>query len=107
MVPDEMPVEEQIRYFNAADVVVTPHGANSTNALYQRPGTSFVETFPRTWVLPAVSRAVCERGVHYLPVIQTPITSNVRVDLYGDYSIRRYALEEAIQNAIILAESSK
>lgn len=43
--PDDYSVEEQIKYFNAANIVVTPHGANSTNALYMRRKHSFYRMF--------------------------------------------------------------
>lgn len=34
---------EQIRMYHAADIVVAPHGAGSTNLLFMQPGSSFVE----------------------------------------------------------------
>lgn len=38
-----MSLLEQIRMYEAADIVVAPHGAGSTNMLYMRPGSAFVE----------------------------------------------------------------
>lgn len=39
----ELRLLEQVRLFGAADVVVAPHGAGSTNMLFMRPGAAFVE----------------------------------------------------------------
>lgn len=46
--PDDYSVEEQIRYFSSADIVVSPHGACCANALYMKPNSHFVECFSYT-----------------------------------------------------------
>ncbi len=102
--PDELSVEEQIRYFNAADVVLCPHGANSTNSLYMRPGTVFVETFSVGWLNSCCHETLFARGVHYLPVVNLPVNRNIELDQVSDYRIRPSLLESAIQSALILAE---
>lgn len=105
VVPEELTVEEQIQHFHAADVVVTPHGANSTNSIYMRPGTAFVETFDRDWGYPWSDDLLLRKGVHYLPVVQA---RNVPVSSHssdGDYRVSSPTLEHALRNAIRLAQS--
>lgn len=104
MVPEEHGVEEQIALFRSADVVLCPHGANSTNAIYLRPGSSFVETFGAGWICPWCKDVLLHKGVRYLPVVQSPVTSTVRVDNVSNYEVDLAILEMAIRNAIDLAD---
>ena len=105
MIPEECSVAEQIARFHAADVVLSPHGANCTNAAYMRPGTAFIETFGRTWAFPCVHDALLRMGVHYLPVVQTPIIEDIKVDQTADYWVDPAILESAIRSALALTES--
>ena len=103
MIPEEHSVKEQIAYFRAADVVVTPHGANAANSIYMHPGSSFIETFGRSWVFPIWHGALFRKGVSYQPVIQAPITQDITVDMVSDYWVDKIILESAICNALRLA----
>lgn len=103
MIPEEHSLTEQIAYYRAADVVVAPHGANAANAIYMHPGSSFIETFGRSWVFPLWHGTFLRRGISYQPVIQTPITENVIIDQVSDYWVDKVLLELAIQNALKLA----
>eukprot|EP00756_Hemistasia_phaeocysticola_P064386 Hpha_TRINITY_DN7754_c0_g1::TRINITY_DN7754_c0_g1_i1::g.85324::m.85324 len=42
-VPKGLPAVQQVRLFNAADLVIGPHGANLANVIWMRSGTSVVE----------------------------------------------------------------
>ena len=104
IVPEELSVQDQMAYFRAADVVVTPHGANSTNSLYMRPGSSFVEVFPRVWGTPACTGPLYVKGVHYLSVVSGYDQLGTQGNVDADFRVDRTLLEMAIQNAIQLAE---
>ena len=54
IIPEDYSVEEQIKTFYAADIVICPHGANSTNALYMRPDTHFIECFGVNFIYPCM-----------------------------------------------------
>jgi len=41
-----LPLAEQIRLFDEADVFVAPHGNNNVNSLWMRPGSLYVEVRP-------------------------------------------------------------
>lgn len=47
---EEMSMDEQIRLFNDAKVVVAPHGAGMSNITFCKPGTSIVEIFTPNWI---------------------------------------------------------
>ena len=63
--PDNHSVEEQIKYFNMADVVVCPHGGGGTNALYMKAGSHFVECFSYTWLRPCLISIIKPNNMHY------------------------------------------
>ncbi len=106
MIPEEHGVAEQIALFRSADVILSPHGANSANAIYMRPGTSFIETFGEGWVFPWCKDVLLHKGVHYLPVVQSPLITAMVVDNVSDYEVDPAILEMAIRNAIELAGST-
>jgi len=47
---EEMSMDEQIRLFNTAKVVVAPHGAGLSNITFCKPGTSIIEIFTPNWI---------------------------------------------------------
>lgn len=87
--PEKLSLLEQIKLFANADIIVTPHGANATNVLYSKKGTTFVECFGHSWVNPCMVNTVdlleldyhmiCERFMHNLP--QSGKNSNYIVDI--------------------------
>ena len=99
MVPEEHSVEEQMTLFHNADVVLCPHGANSTNFLYMRKGSVFVEIFSDRWP-PKMNGTQCrDIGVRYLEM-----TGTAREDgsaIYADYTVD----EDELQQMICRAES--
>ena len=102
MVPDEMPLLEQMNYFYNADLILSPHGANSANALFMKKGSVLVETFGRTWVKYSYIDVLREKQVHYLPVIQGPIMEELVKGKFLDYSIDEPNLCEAMDIALKL-----
>ena len=102
IVPEEHTVAEQIRYFQHADVVLSPHGANSANSMYMRPGAVLIETFGKGWVNPWAPEVLRLKGVHYLPVSQTPDLGDARKALVNDYTVDNTILEMVIRAAIKL-----
>ena len=106
IIPEDYSVREQMLYFSAADIVLCPHGANSTNSLYMRPGSAFIETFGKNWIKPCCIPTLFRGGVHYLPVVEWPITSVSPENWLDDYRIPAPLLEMAIQNAITITEGT-
>ena len=102
IVPEKLSVEEQIAHFRAADIVMTPHGANSTNSLYMRPGSVFIETFGQGWGYPACVNPLFKKGVHYLSVTGGFDLANAQKDGTADYYIDQTFLEMAIENALCM-----
>ena len=76
VVPEEITVEEQIRLFAGADIILSPHGANSSNALYMRKGAVLIETFPEGYLNPCCLETLRLAGVGYLPVTKDGVIGN-------------------------------
>jgi Glycosyltransferase 61 len=45
-----MSFADQARLFNEAEIIVGPHGAGFTNAVFAQPGTSVIELFSPSWI---------------------------------------------------------
>ena len=45
---EELPIGEQIRLFQGAEIIVAQHGAGLTHLLHARPGTKLLEILPET-----------------------------------------------------------
>lgn len=63
--PETMPVREQARLFASAAVVIAPHGAGCTNAVFCRPGTAFIEIFSPRYVIACYWVICAQRNLRY------------------------------------------
>ena len=102
IVPEDLTAAEQILYFNRADIVISPHGANSTNSLYMRPGTAFIETFPFNFVNACCLDTSYYGRLNYLQVIEPHGEAGGPKDMFRDYRIYPPLLEMIIRDAIRL-----
>jgi capsular polysaccharide biosynthesis protein len=58
-------LDEQIRLFRNARLVIGPHGAGLTNVVFGTPGAVLYELLPQHYRNPCMSRLAQLRGVHY------------------------------------------
>ncbi len=103
--PDTLPVREQMKYFYNADLILSPHGANSATSLFMREGTALVETFGRNWVKYSYINALRAKGVFYVPVVQGPIMPYIPVvsrDPNADYFMEKENLYGGMEIALRL-----
>jgi len=99
IVPENLSVAEQIRCFEQADIVLSPHGANSTNCLYMHPGSVLIETFPHDYIRPCCLETLATQDVAYFPLPETQDAgSHGQTALGSDYSINTILLEMTMQN---------
>ncbi|MBQ8040146.1 MAG: glycosyltransferase family 61 protein, partial [Lachnospiraceae bacterium] len=104
IIPEELSVEEQIRYFYAADIVICPHGANSTNAIFMREGTSFIECFGKSYIAPCVCHASFVGNLNYRMLVESNgmdmAEDRMSYNKSNDYRIEPFYLEQAIKCAL-------
>lgn len=104
IVPEEYSVREQMELFYNADIVLCPHGANSTNFLYMRKGAVFVEIFSDRWHAKLNDRHCENIGVHYLELVG-PSRENASSGQLSDYIVDEDALQQIILRAEKIAAS--
>ena len=100
MIPEDYSVFEQMVLFYNADIVFCVHGANSTNCLYMRKGTVFVEAFSSNWMNRCNLYTTVTSGVNYLPVstLET-VRGNNYDSVIRDFTFPEILLRSTIENA--------
>ena len=101
VVPEEYSVREQMNLFYNADIVLSPHGANSANCLYMRKGTVLAEIFSDRWHMDINERICRACGVKYLELVGKATEEGPK-NRDADYTVD----EEALQDLIIRAQES-
>ena len=103
IIPEEHSVLDQMTLFYNADIVLCPHGANSTNFLYMHKGAVFVELFSDQWFF-NINSKICEaNGVHYLHLVGKASYNNDLPDREKDYTVDEDALFYLIKKAEAIA----
>ncbi len=96
IIPEELSIEEQIRYFAHARVVLSPHGANTSNSLFMGKGTVLIETFPLHYSNPCCLETLALQDVAYLPITELHNVGKEDHGMYSDYSISKLQFRMAM-----------
>ena len=99
IVPEELRVEEQIRYCMHADIVLSPHGANSTNSLYMKKGSVLIETFSPDYINPCCMETCEERGIYYLMAVEHRHPEHIPENPEEEYEVAELVLDSAVRAA--------
>jgi capsular polysaccharide biosynthesis protein len=97
--PSTLTMDEEIRVFAEADIVVSPHGAGLTNLLFMSPGSLVCELFPGHNVVPTfwkLAFAVPGVAYRYVPGASGRTTSNRLKVLVQDIEVDLPALLAAV-----------
>lgn len=103
IVPEDYSVEEQIKYFYAADIVFCAHGANSTNALYMRPNTHFIESFGVKYVNPCILDIIKVNKLNYNMIVENLSSPNTKKNIEGcsaNYNVDLKHLDSVLYNLV-------
>lgn len=80
--PGSVSLEEQIRAFSSAEIVVGVHGAALTNLVFCRTGTPALEIFGSEYVNPCYRNLCAAAGLRHFGVVDaTPRGKALRMDL--------------------------
>ena len=88
-------------FFNA-DIIFCVHGANSTNCLYMRKNSVFIEAFSSSWMNRCNLYTIAAAGIHYLPVSNLETVWINDGGIVKDFTIPDVLLRTAIQNAFLI-----
>lgn len=73
-------LEEQVKLFNSADVIMGPHGAGLTNMVFGEDPL-VIELFPDSFIIPLYSYLCDTLEFEYLPIVVDSNDRNLVVDL--------------------------
>jgi len=65
--------EDNVHAFASAEIVVGPHGAGLSNVVFCPPGAHLIELIPGDRPYPYFYSAACAAGLHYQPILTTPL----------------------------------
>ena len=88
--PSTLTMEDEIRTFAGADVVVSAHGAGLTNIVFMSPGSTLVEVFPGRNVIPCywkLANTLPDVSYRYLAGVGSRIASNRQKMLVKDITV--------------------
>ena len=97
IVPEKLSVYEQMKFFHNADIIVTPHGANSANLLFAQEGASFVECFGHMWINPCMINTVEMLDIDYHMLCERLADYDDNAAKFTDYIINPLILENKIR----------
>jgi len=95
-------VKEQMTLFYNADIVFSVHGANSTNCLYMRKNTVFIEAFSNYWKDRWNLYTLSAGKIHYLPISSLENVSGCENGRSRDFKISETLLRISIENAFLI-----
>ena len=98
--PSELTFAEQAALFDAADLVVGPHGAGLTNALFCRPGAKMLELLPAASVTPGPFHSVsaAAKMSYWCSAGERADTTNAP-DVHADFIVQPARLDAALRRA--------
>ena len=105
MIPEDYSVLEQMTLFYNADIIFCEHGANSTNCLYMRKGTVFVEAFSSYWMNRCNLFALSSQEVAYLPVSSLETVRDNKDGVLRDFTFPEALLRMTIRNAFYIFQA--
>ena len=102
IVPEELSVREQLEYFFNADIVLCPHGANSTNCIYMHEGSVFIEVFSERWYKDINSDICLKNRIYHLKAVGSTANPEQH-DMAADYMIPEDTASRLVEEACRLA----
>lgn len=96
--PEKLSIEDQIKIFYQADIVLAPHGASITNCLFMRPGSYLIETFGAGFIDMFFIEMIRQKDIHFRMV--AAYKENQQYDFDEDYTIHPTLLDMTIREVL-------
>ncbi len=103
---EDLSIEEQIRLFSGAEIIVAPHGAGLTNIGFSRPGTYVVELMMDAYCNWCYRRLAALSNLHYRCVLgrHSPF-SNLEAIHFATWTVDKDDLLREIESIRALASA--
>ena len=100
-IPEEHSLEDEVRYFYNADIVICPHGAALTNALFMHPGAALIETCPYNYQVLRHRPTIYEKKLRYRVIVEANseknnLSSGVKRNYYVDNDYLDYIIKDLL-----------
>ena len=96
--PEKLSIEDQIKAFYQADVVLAPHGAGVTNCLFMRSGSYLIQTFGAGYVDTFFIEMIQRKGLRFRMVVAYKDFQQYGLD--EDYTIHPTLLDMTIREVL-------
>lgn len=101
IIPEELSMIEQFSYFMNADVVISPHGANTTNALFMKKNAVLIESFGCDYVNSSYFQIVKYKELRYRMLVEPHFhkikrCGNYVHKLYDQHSSDDYIIDDVL-----------
>jgi capsular polysaccharide biosynthesis protein len=93
-------VEEQIRLFNSASLVVSPHGSALANLVWCSPGTRVIELFSRSFVSDVYASICHVLGLRHTYLLDEATEPHHWTNLHKDLTVDIRSLVTAMEEAM-------
>ena len=105
IIPENYSLREQMTLFFNAEIIFCVHGANSTNCLYMRKDTVFIEVFSSYWMKQYSLYALAAERVNYLPISSLETVLITKEGYSRDFELPEVLLRMTIKNAFLIYQA--
>lgn len=90
ILPEDLSLEDEIKYFYNADIVLCPHGAALTNVLFMKDHSTLIETCPHDFQVIEHRPYIFKKKINYFVLVE-PKDMNYKEKITGEY--RNYSVD--------------
>lgn len=101
--PEEHSLEDEIKYFHSADIILCPHGAALANSFYMKEGAALVETCPCNWSEGSAASIIIAKhnNTLYRQIVEpTNLNPTAKDGQFRDYHVNNMLLEITIDELL-------
>lgn len=101
-IPEEHTLEEEVKFFYNADIVLCPHGAALTNALFMHQGATLIETCPYNYQVLRHRPTIYAKKLRYRVIVENSnyerndLESGVKRNYYIDNDYLDYIIKDLL-----------
>ena len=81
-------------------MIVCPYGANSSNVMFMRKGTHFIETFRKEYIYSCCLDIIKMKGISYQMLVERKMATDTSSSKGLNYKIEEVLLEIALENVL-------
>lgn len=98
VIPEEITIEEEVKYFANAEVVFMPHGAALANVVFLREKMCLIEAFPYNWVNLVSMPIIESKDIKYHMLVEDGMGISNKSGQKDDFKINDSLLKNVLKN---------